>query len=54
MRVVIRHMAKQLMESYEEPGKAKATYQWCAKFVAMYPQCGEIGETMGQKTVIGF
>lgn len=51
-RIVIRMMAEQLMDKFEKPGKEKATYHWCAKFVSKYPQCAAEGINMNQKTVL--
>ena len=51
MRVIVRMMVDQLLSKFSNPGKCKATAQWCSKFVAMYPQCADEGETPSKKTV---
>ena len=52
LRIVIRMMANQLLGKFDQLGKSKATYNWCSKFIARYPQCGDELLTMSQKTVI--
>ena len=44
-------MAAQLTEKFETPGKIGASAQWCHKLVARYPQLGDCGNNLMEKTV---
>ena len=48
---LIRHMATQLLQKDPRPGEKGITAQWCKKLVALYPQLGEEGENLMEKTV---
>lgn len=49
---LVRFMAKQLISKDPRPGETGITSQWCKKLVAQYPQLGDSGETLNEKTVI--
>ena len=49
--IVVRQMASQLLEAFDNPGADGATAQWCFKMVSLYPSLGDDGETLFSKTV---
>lgn len=52
MHYIIRQLADQLKEKWENPGSIGATAQWCSKLVSMYPIVGQDGTNKMQQTVI--